>query len=96
MSNIEELRLRLEDAERRFGLKSAKNNQYSVRLVQLVEQEFADAQIFKQQAAVICIRIPARIPALRDADSKTNGMNLLSHGKTLIPLRGPSGYPKQP
>ncbi|MBT5159415.1 MAG: hypothetical protein HOL89_06430 [Alphaproteobacteria bacterium] len=37
MSNIEELRLRLEDAERRFGLKSAKNNQYSVRLVQLVD-----------------------------------------------------------
>jgi len=37
MSNIEELRLRLEDAERRFGLKTADTNQYSVRLVRLVD-----------------------------------------------------------
>jgi hypothetical protein len=37
MSNIEELRLRLEDAERRFGLNSAEANQYSVRLVRLVD-----------------------------------------------------------
>jgi hypothetical protein len=42
MSNIDELRLRLEDAERRFGLKTAETKQYSVRLVQLVDAVIDD------------------------------------------------------
>ena len=37
MSSIDELRLRLEDAEQKFGLQTAETSQYSVRLVKVVD-----------------------------------------------------------
>ena len=49
------------------------------RLTQIVEQIFADTQIFMQQPRVIFVRIPTRIPCPVDSEAQADRIDFLTH-----------------